>query len=229
MDYSKRSLYKSHKELLEKTRLERSKVDKFSFGNINSCVETREEFNNDVLFAERRHRYFDVGELRKLQVPGVGSQPLRELLKCLHKPPMLEGVSPECRILVPFGIYHCICRTDNACPRRYATCALPHSHRIVNDVTCDNALIVAFVLAGTVLLLGIGLPSNAEVDSNGKQFILIAATLGTFVEDVSYLDCFPFRQAFPSLTRDTQIALKYGTLNTSFMLLEEAVNKMGNM
>ena len=206
--------------MLEKAGLERYKSGEFSSCHFCPLIETGEEGYNVVLLFETRHRNFYVGELRELQVPCVGSQPLRELLECLHKSPMLECERPESRVLLLLRIDYGVCWADDSSPRRHATCPLPHSHRIVNDVACGNSLVVALVFAGTVFLLGVELPFYAEVDRHGKQLIGIAAAFGTLAEEVTYLDRFPFAPVYLTLAWDAQFTLKYGTLNTSFMLLE---------
>lgn len=195
-------------------------MNEFSLGDIHSFVETGKELDNRILFFKRRIRDLDVGELRKFQIPRVGSQPLRELLECLYKPPMFECESPKPRVLTCFRIDDSICWANNASPRGRATRPLPHPHRIVDDIAYDDTLVVAFVLAGTVFLLGIRLSLYAEIDCHGKQFIRSSATFRTLFKYVAYLDRLPFGPTLSSLARDTQLALKYGTPYASFMLLE---------
>ena len=141
---------------------------------------------------------------------------MRELLKLLNEPPILERISPECCVLSATRVYYRICRADNTSPGRDAACALPHTHGVVHNVTRKYFLVIAFILTGTVLLVCVGLSFNAVV--------YCAASFGSFLENVAYSYLSPRRPRFAVSIHHTTFLPEDSTMQSSFMLLEEFYN-----
>ena len=220
-DCSSNSSYRSDKQLLEQPSFEIAHLVQFLFGCHNPLVKHGKNVNNRRLFVHRRLVHAYVGQLRIFQIPCVRGQALRELLKLLNEPPILERISPESRVLSTTRVYHRICRADNTSPRRNATCALPHTHGVVHDVARKHFLVIAFIFAGTVLLVCVGLPFDTVVYCDGKQFVRCAASFRSFLENVAYSYLSPIYPRFTVSIRHAAFLPEDGALQSSFMLLAD--------
>ena len=78
--------------MLEKSRLQIAHLVQFLLGCRNPLVKYGKNVNNRLLFVHRRLIHAYVGQLVIFQIPCVRGQALRELLKLLNEPPILERI-----------------------------------------------------------------------------------------------------------------------------------------